>query len=176
MAICQKPEAAKPPLEDLTSPHASQLPGLYGLMPEDRRPWKGLATPFVKQLPGTYSLKPEDKRPNSPFPGIYCTKPEERRPWEYLASPPNSHLPGIYGIKPEDRGSMDLSRPNAKSSSGLALVSQKPEERSPYLSLARQTPGMPAIGQKKEARVEPSDYQTAGWPEGGPVIFKDFAR
>ena len=97
---------------------------------------------------------------------------------------------------------MDLSRPNAKSSSGLALVDQKPEaaisielatpearhllglllfgqkpeERSPYLSLAGQTTGMPAIGQKKEARAEPSDYQTAGWPEGGRVIFKDFAR
>ena len=175
---------------------------MYGLMPEDRRLWKDLATHFVQQLPGTYSLKPEDKRHNSPLPGIHGIQPEERRPWEYLASPPNSHLPGIYGTKPDDRSSMDLSRPNSKSSSGLALVGQKPgaaisielarpearhllglllfgqkpEERSPYLSLARRTPGMPTIGQKKEDRAEPSDYQTAGGPEGGQIIFKDFAR
>ena len=97
---------------------------------------------------------------------------------------------------------MDLARPNAKPSSGLVLVcqkpeaaisidlarhplglllvGQKPEERSPYLSLAiptaRQTPGMPAIGQKNEARAEPGDYQTAVGPEGGQIVFKDFAR
>ena len=127
------PEAARGPWVDQASPHASQLPGIYGLKPEDRSPSMDPARPNARAISGS--------------------------------SPGNQ--------KPESAICVDLAISGARHLPGLSLFGQRPEKRSPFLSLAtptaRETSGMSAIaGQKPDGR--------AAGPMGGLVIFKDLSR